>query len=128
MSTPAPKNLNNTYIPPRAPYLRPILICGVVMALSTQRSLIAPGSLVHDNLLTQFSSPATAFKYAGWVQNALFYFLFGAHAVETVMFMGWLRRHGVQAGSGAWWKWVGTCYVGGKFCMEHFEKVVKAVE
>jgi hypothetical protein len=115
----APKNLRNTYTPPSHPHLKPIIICGVVMALSAAP---VPAMFRPDN----FGSPlpenvATAGR---WIQAGLFYFLFGAHAVETVMFMKRLKKHGVGFMSAAWWKWVGTCFVGGQFCFKHFDRVV----
>ncbi|CAN9388429.1 unnamed protein product [Alternaria alternata] len=98
----APKNLRNTYTPPSHPHLKPIIICGVVMALSAAPvpAMFRPGN---------FGSPlpeniATAGR---WIQAGLFYFLFGAHAVETVMFMTRLKEHGVGFMSAAWWKVVG---------------------
>jgi hypothetical protein len=115
------KNLNNTYTAPGAPYLKPIIICGVIMALSSRREVISPGSPLYDYALIR--SPH-AMQAARWIQNGLFYFLFGAHAVETAMFMKRLSEHGVSVMSAAWWKWVGTCFVGGKFCFEHFDTVV----
>lgn len=119
MST--PKSLQNTYITPADPYLKPIIICGVIMALSAKKSFILPGSPIYDYVL--FRSPL-AFKAATWIQNGLFYFLYGAHAVETAMFTKKLNEHGVSALSVAWWKWMVTCFIGGKFCFEHFDQVV----
>jgi hypothetical protein len=120
-STP-PKNLRNTYVAPQAPYLRPILICGVVMALSARREVISPGSPLYDYALSRLS--ANGLKYASWVQSGLFYFLFGAHAVETAVFTKRLSRHGIEISSASWWKWIATCFVGGKLCFAHFDGLV----
>lgn len=98
-----PKNLRNTYIAPRAPYLKPIVICGIVMALSSRREVISPGSPLYDYVL---SGSPSALKYATWIQNGLFYFLFGAHAIETAAFTSRLSKHGVKVLSVAWWKWM----------------------
>lgn len=125
MTTPVPqppKNLRNTYIPPRAPYLRPILICGAIMALSSSRKVIAPGSPIYDYGLKHLS--ADGLKYASWVQSGLFYFLFGAHAIETAVFAKRLNKHGVQVSSLSWWQWMATCFVGGKYCYVHFDREV----
>lgn len=92
------------------------------MALSSRREVISPGSPLYDYALSRLS--ANGLKYAAWVQSGLFYFLFGAHAVETVVFMGRLREHGVRFGGIAWWKWVATCFVGGKYCFVHFDREV----
>jgi hypothetical protein len=116
MASTTPKNLHNTYHPPSAPYLKPIVICGIIMALSSRREVITPLS----------GSPF--FKYANWIQNGLFYFLFGSHAIETAMFTKMLSTHGVSVASAAWWKWMATCFVGGKFCFEHFDRVVGKVK
>lgn len=116
----APKPLNNTYTAPSSPYLKPILICGAIMALSARREVISAGSPLYDYLL---SRSTTALKAATWVQNGLFYFLFGAHAIETAMFTRRLNEHGVSVTSSAWWKWMATCFVGGKFCFEHFDRL-----
>jgi hypothetical protein len=116
-----PKNLKNTYIAPSHPYLKPILICGAIMALSSRREVIAPGSPLYDYVL--FRS-GTALKAATWIQNGLFYFLFGAHAVETAMFTKRLSDHGVSVASVAWFKWVATCFVGGQFLFKHFDRAV----
>lgn len=117
-----PKNLRNTYIAPKAPYLRPILICGAIMALSSRREVISPGSPLYDYGLSHLS--ANGLKYASWVQSGLFYFLFGAHAIETGVFAKRLSKHGVNVGSWAWWKWMATCFVGGKYCFVHFDREV----
>jgi hypothetical protein len=96
-------------------------ICGIVMLLSARRELLAPGSPLYDHVLAK--SP-TALKAATWIQNGLFYFLFGAHTIETVVFaVAKLRKHRVPFGM-VWLKWIITCFVGGKFCMEHFDNVV----
>jgi hypothetical protein len=116
-----PKNLNNTYVAPSHPYLKPVLICGVIMALSARREVISPGSPLYDFVL---SRSGTALKVATWIQNGLFYFLFGAHAIETAMFTKRLNAHGVSVMSLAWWKWMATCFVGGKFVFEHFDRLV----
>jgi hypothetical protein len=116
-----PKNLNNTYVAPSHPYLKPVLICGVIMALSARREVISPGSPLYDYVL---SRSGTALKVAIWIQNGLFYFLFGAHAIETAMFTKRLNTHGVSVMSLAWWKWMATCFVGGKFVFEHFDRLV----
>ena len=98
-----------------------MIVCGVIMALSARREVISPGSPLYDYLL---SRSATALKAATWIQNGLFYILFGAHAIETAMFTKRLKEHGVSVLSLAWWKWVATCFVGGKFCFEHFDRLV----
>ncbi|OAL06797.1 hypothetical protein IQ06DRAFT_263198 [Phaeosphaeriaceae sp. SRC1lsM3a] len=116
-----PKNLNNTYVAPGHPHLKPIIICGVIMALSARREVISPGSPLYDYVLSRSS---IALKAATWIQNGLFYFLFGAHAIESAMFTQKLKAHGVSVLSLAWWKWMATCYVGGKFLFEHFDRVV----
>ncbi|KAF1920002.1 hypothetical protein BDU57DRAFT_508057 [Ampelomyces quisqualis] len=115
------ENLNNTFVPPGHPYIKPIIVCGIIMALSSRREVISPGSPLYDYIL--FRS-GTAVKAATWIQNGLFYFLFGAHAMETVMFTRRLSEHGVSVLSLAWFKWVATCFVGGKFVFEHFDRVV----
>jgi hypothetical protein len=119
--TTLPKNLHNTYIAPRQPHLKPILICGFIMALSSSKRLLLPGSPLYDYVLVR---SATTLKVATWIQNGIFYFLFGAHAIETAMFTKKLKEHGVSVASLAWWKWVATCFVGGKFLFEHFDQVV----
>lgn len=96
-------------------------ICGIIMLLSARRELLLPGSPLYDFVLSK--SP-NALKAATWIQNGLFYFLFGAHAIETVMFaFGRLRKHRVPFGM-VWLKWMLSCFVGGKFVFEHFDNVV----
>jgi hypothetical protein len=113
----------NTYSYPAGQLGTNTTICGIVMLLSARRGLISPGSPLYDYVLSK--SPY-ALKGATWIQNGLFYFLFGAHTIETIFF-AWakLRKHGVPFGL-TWLKWVVTCFVGGKFCMEHFDNLVKA--
>lgn len=110
------------YSLPPSHLLKPIIVCGVIMALSASKSVIAPGSLLYDNLLHR--SP-TAIKAAVWIQNGLFYFFYGAHSIESVMMMKKLVDQGVSAFSGTFWKWVVECFIGGKFCFDHFEGVIK---
>ncbi|OAL53258.1 hypothetical protein IQ07DRAFT_355142 [Pyrenochaeta sp. DS3sAY3a] len=119
--TARPLNLHNTYIAPGHPQLKPIIICGIIMALSARHEVISPGSPLYDYVLVR---SGTALKAARWIQNGLFYFLFGAHAVESAMFMPRLSEHGVSLFSVAWFKWIATCFVGGKFLFEHFDRVV----
>lgn len=116
-----PKNLANTFVPPSSPFLRPIVICGIVMALSARREIISPGSPVYDYLLV---GSTNAIQAATWIQSGLFYFLYVAHAAETAYFTTKLAKHGVSVTSSAWWKWVSLCFVGGQFCFKHFDQVV----
>ena len=111
-----PKNLHNTYHPPPPSHLRPILICGAVMFLV---ALPFPPS----SSLPSFLTPSLV-KALRWSQAALFYFLYGAHAVETAIFTKRLRDAGIEAGSAAWCKWMATCFVGGKFCFDYFDGLV----
>ncbi|USP79770.1 hypothetical protein yc1106_07044 [Curvularia clavata] len=111
------KSLHDTYHPPPHPQLVPILICFVVMFLS---ALPTPSFL----LASSTPLPQTAAKLLRWTQSFLFYFLYGAHGVETILFTKRLRDHGVTVGSGAWCKWMGTCFVGGMFCFEYFDRIV----
>jgi hypothetical protein len=67
-------------------------------------------------------SPGNMYTYARWLQTALFYFL--AHFIETAIFVKRLSKHGVTVGSVAWMKWAATCFVGGKFGFEHFDRVI----
>ncbi|EUC45306.1 hypothetical protein COCMIDRAFT_26517 [Bipolaris oryzae ATCC 44560] len=113
----SPKSLNNTYHPPPHPYRNKIIVAGIVMALS---ALPTPSFLLPSSTVL----PATVARYLRYTQNFLFYFLYVAHAAETAWFTTKLSKHGVSAGSGAWWKWLGTSFVGGKFCFEYFGKVV----
>lgn len=117
-----PKNLRNTYIVPKEPYLRPILICAVLMALSSRREVISPGSPLYNYGLSRLS--ANGLKYASWVQNGVFYFLFGAHTIETAMFTRMLAKHGVEVSSLSWWQWMATCFMGGDYCFRHFDREV----
>jgi hypothetical protein len=91
------------------------------MALASRREVMSPGSPLYDYVLSRSSG---ALKAATWIQNGLFYFLFGAHAIESAMFTKRLQEHGVSVASLAWWKWMTTCFVGGKFLFEHFDRVV----
>lgn len=92
------------------------------MALSAHKGLLAPGSLPYDKLLVR--SPK-ALKAALWIQTAVFWFLYGAHAIESAIFVKKLSAYRVSVLSIAWWKWMAECFVGGKFCFEHFEAVVQ---
>lgn len=116
-----PKNLNNTYVAPTHPELKPIIICGVIMALSARREVISPGSPLYDYILAGSPNALTA---ARWIQNGLFYLLFVSHGIESVIFAKKLKDHGVSVLSSAWWKWIATCFVGGKFVFEHFNRLV----
>ena len=50
------------------------------MLLSARREVIAQGSPLYDYVLVHDRRLQTL---ARWVQNALFYFLFIAHSIET---------------------------------------------
>lgn len=94
------------------------------MALSSRREVISPGSPLYDYVLSRSANALTA---ATWIQNGLFYFLFGSHAIETAIFAKRLGEHGVSVLSGAWVKWMVTCFVGGQFCYKHFDKMTGKV-
>lgn len=111
------------YTLPPGRLLKPILVCGVLMALSANKRITSPGSVLYDSLLSR--SP-TALKATLWIQTGIFWFLYGAHTIESAIFVKKLSDHGVSVLSTAWWKWMAECFVGGKFCFEHFEGVVKA--
>ncbi|EOA80979.1 uncharacterized protein SETTUDRAFT_166396, partial [Exserohilum turcica Et28A] len=111
------KNLNNTYISPTHPHLNPILIAVFLMTLSAvpTPSFLRPFSTTPPPGFSE-PLPPTVAKALRWTQNGLFYLLYGAHSVETLVFMKRLRDHGISFASVAWWKWVVTCFFGGKFC------------
>ncbi|RMZ88049.1 hypothetical protein DV736_g4716, partial [Chaetothyriales sp. CBS 134916] len=114
--------LNNTYVRPTGSLGRGIVISAIIMALSARKELISPGSPIYDYLLAQ--SPE-ALKIATYIQNGVFYFLFVAHSLEVPLFAYTkLAKHGISLFSLAWWQWAATCFVGGKFCWDHFEKVL----
>lgn len=101
---------------------RSIVVTGIIMALSARREVISPGSPLYDYVL---AGRPTAIKWATYVQAGIFYFLFGAHSIETVYFaFAKLNKHGVPLLSVPWFQWMLSCFVGGKFTMEHFENLV----
>lgn len=103
---------------------RGTIICGIVMLLSSRREFIGPGSPAYDYVL---AGRPNATKAATWVQNGVFFLLFGAHAVETALFAAkQLRNHGVPVLSAVWLKWMLTCFAGGQFAYKHFDQVVAA--
>lgn len=110
------------YTAPPTRLSRAIIICGIVMALTASKRLAYPGSIVHSQLMT--ISP-TAAKTAMWLQTGIFWLFYGAHTIESAIFAKKLRDHGVGILSTAWWKWMAECFIGGKFCFEHFDGVVK---
>src|SRR5262245_52177808 len=111
------------YTLPPGPLLKPIIICGVVMALSANKRIASPGSPLYDNILSRSSIALKAFV---WAQRGIFWFLYGAHTIESLIFIKKLNEQGVSVFSTAWWKWMVECFIGGKFCFEHFEGAVKA--
>ncbi|RMZ78770.1 hypothetical protein DV738_g3655, partial [Chaetothyriales sp. CBS 135597] len=114
--------LNNTYVLPTGSLGRNILISAVVMALSARKEVISPGSPIYDYFLAQ--SP-DALRIATYIQNGLFYFLFGAHALEVPLF-AYLRlaKHGISLFSLAWFQWSATVFVGGVLTWNHFDQVL----
>ena len=112
-----------SYSFPRGRLGRSIIITGIVMALSARREVIAPGSPLYDYLL---AGRPKALTWANYIQKGLFYFLFGAHTLETMAFpFVRLQKHGVQWFSMAWFQWMLACFVGGVFTYEHFDGLVK---
>ncbi|KAI1850893.1 hypothetical protein JX266_003558 [Neoarthrinium moseri] len=103
---------------------RNTLICGLVMLLSSRSEVLAPGSPIYDYLLAE---RPTALKYSIRVQYGLYYFLFGAHTIESVIFAATrLRKHGVPVFSLLWFKWMLACFIGGQLTYKHFDNVVRA--
>ena len=115
-ATPVPYTL------PPSRFSKGIVICGIIMALTASKSFAYPGSVLHSKLMTL--SP-TAAKTATWLQIGTFWFFYGAHTIESAIFAKKLRDHGVSMFSGAFWKWMVECFIGGQFCFAHFESVVK---
>lgn len=92
------------------------------MALTASKRFAYPGSVLHSQLL---SLSPTAAKTATWLQIGTFWFLYGAHTIESAIFAKKLGDQGVSILSAAWWKWMVECFIGGKFCFDHFEGVLK---
>ena len=61
---------------------RKVLVTGIIMLLSARREVLEPGSPLHDYVL---AGNPSLLRAARWIQNGLFYFLFGAHSIETPM-------------------------------------------
>lgn len=101
---------------------RKVLITGIIMLLSARGELLQPGSPLYDYVL---AGRPTLLRAAKWIQNGLFYFLFGAHGIETPLF-AWtrLRPHGVPVFSLLWVKWMLSCFVGGVFVFRQFDEIV----
>ena len=92
------------------------------MALSARQEVISPGSPLYDYVL---AGRPKAITWATNIQKGIFYFLFGAHSIETVFFaFARLKKHGVPFLSVAWFQWMLACFIGGKYTMEHFDGVV----
>ncbi|EMD62105.1 hypothetical protein COCSADRAFT_38901 [Bipolaris sorokiniana ND90Pr] len=68
--------------------------------------------------------PPRVARYLRYWHNFTYYFIYLIHAAETAWFTTQLSKFGVRFGSGAWWKWIGTSFVGGMFCFEYFGKAV----
>ncbi|EUC38688.1 hypothetical protein COCVIDRAFT_11885 [Bipolaris victoriae FI3] len=113
----APKSLNNTYIFPPAPQRNKIIFAGVVMVLA---ALPTPSFLLPSSTVL----PATVARYLRYTKNFVYYFLYIAHAAETAWFTTQLAKYGVSFGSSAWWKWMGTSFLGGIYCFDYFGKAV----
>lgn len=80
---------------PRGELGRKVLITGIVMLLSARREVLQPGSPLYDYVL---AGNPTLLKAARWIQNGLFYFLFGAHSIETPLGKALiLRAHAHQS-------------------------------
>lgn len=114
MSSPLPYTLPPSHLS------KPIMICGIIMALTASKQLAYPGSLLHTQLSTL--SP-TAAKAALWLQIGTFWFFYGAHSIESAILAKKLRDQGVSILSATWWKWIAECFIGGQFCFKHFDLV-----
>jgi hypothetical protein len=99
------------------------IICGILMAWSARSKNIEPGSFLFDNLLSKASSPRVL-QGTKILQNVIFYFLFGAHAIETAHFAATkLKKHG-ELFSLKGLAWILTTFIGGKFAIEEFDVLV----
>ncbi len=106
---------------PEGKWGRTIIIMGVLMALSSRREVISPGSPLYDYAL---AGRPRAITWATNIQKGLFYFLFGAHSIETVLFAFTRLRKHVKFLNLAWFQWMLACFVGGVYTFEHFDSVV----
>jgi len=99
------------------------IICGILMLWSSRRPYIELGSYFYKYALRNL--PASVSQYSTIVQNVVFYFLFGAHAIETIIFAATkLRKHGVNLLSSNGLRWILTAFVGGKFAIDEFDLLV----
>lgn len=103
---------------PRGKLGRTIITLGLMMALSSRREVISPGSPLYDYAL---AGRPKAITWATNIQKGLFYFLFGAHSIETVLFAFTRLKNHVSFLSVAWFQWILACFIGGKYTFEHFD-------
>ena len=115
-----PKAITSYHFP-KGKLGRTIITVGIVMALSSRSEVISPGSPLYDYALV---GRPRAITWATNIQKGLFYFLFGAHSIETVLFAFTKLKKHVKFLSLAWFQWMLACFVGGVYTFEHFDGVV----
>ncbi|KIW11127.1 hypothetical protein PV08_10427 [Exophiala spinifera] len=102
------------------------LIMTALMVLSSRRKFIEPGSVLHDHIIARSTKAA---KHSKFVQEVIFYTLFGAHGIETIWFaMTKLNKHSVKITRPAWIEWVLTVFAGGVFARKHFDEFIEQRE
>lgn len=102
------------------------LACAALMALSSRRKFIEPRSILHDHVIAR---SAKAAKYSKLVQDCLFYFLFGVHGIETLLFaLNQLSKYNVKLFSPVWFQWILTVFAGGIFATKHWDEFVQEQE
>jgi hypothetical protein len=116
----------NEYSLPKGKALTGTLICGVLMFFSASRKFVEPGSILHDNLLIRSTA---VHKRRFLIQNVIFWFLYGAHSIEVVVFaLTKLRKHGVNPLSWVGLRWCASVFVGGVYVQGHWDEIVRQKE
>ncbi|PSR90725.1 hypothetical protein BD289DRAFT_365698 [Coniella lustricola] len=121
-NTPSNSPVKVTTFPLVRRHLIASTICAALIVFSARRSFIAPGSPIHEYILTPIASLVIAVSAQNWI----FGILVGVHSLEVPLFAVMrLHKHGVPFMSALWWKWTGAVFIAGKATWDLFGATVK---
>jgi hypothetical protein len=115
-----------TYDPPTAPFH--LFVIFLVIWFYTgyfllRNGTLRPGTWYWEHVMCWF--PVQGAEGYRWLNMVLAGPVVGVHGAEAVWMVGRLRWYGVEAGTGLWWKWVGSTFLEGGGAHQRLGAVVR---
>jgi hypothetical protein len=115
------------YEPPTSPFQVILFaLCLLAISNSITTQWMVPGTFVYDSVLPWFPGGPEWYLY---ISNKIAIPTLVIHLMETAYLEhSRLRKHGVQRGTGLWFKWLSSCIIEGRSCFQRIDATVKRKE